>query len=51
MITPHCTPEMPDLVAQSLEIICDNINRYREGRPMRNQLAKRDVYTTTRPKE
>lgn len=51
VITPHCTPEMPDLVAQSLEIICDNINRYREGRPMRNQLAKRDVYTKTRPKE
>ncbi len=51
VITPHCTPEMPDLVAQSLEIICDNINRYREGRPLRNQLADRDVYTKTRPKE
>lgn len=49
VITPHCTPEMPDLVAQSLEIICDNISRYRQGKPLRNQLAGRDVYTKTRP--
>lgn len=50
VITPHCTPEMPDLVAQSLEIICDNISRYRQGKPLRNQLANRDVYTKTKPR-
>lgn len=50
VITPHCTPEMPDLVAQSLEIICDNISRYRQGKPLRNQLADRDVYTKTKPR-
>ena len=49
VITPHCTPEMPDLRAQCLEIICDNIRRYRNGEPMRNQLDFRDVYTRTRP--
>ena len=45
VITPHNTPEMPDLVARSLEIICENITRYREGRPMLNMLVPRDVYT------
>lgn len=49
IITPHCTPEMPDLVARSLEIICDNINRYRSGEPLRNQLTSRDIYTKTKP--
>lgn len=45
VITPHCTPEMPDLVARSLEIICENVKRYREEEPLRNQLTVRDVYT------
>lgn len=45
VITPHCTPEMPDLVARSLEIICENVNLYREGQPLRNALVAKDVYT------
>ncbi|TBL79890.1 D-2-hydroxyacid dehydrogenase [Paenibacillus thalictri] len=45
VITPHCTPEMPDLTARSLDIICDNIVRYREGRPLLNELVPNDVYT------
>jgi phosphoglycerate dehydrogenase-like enzyme len=45
VITPHCTPEVPDLALSGLNIICDNIRRYREGRPLRNQLDRRDVYT------
>lgn len=49
VITPHCTPEMPDLAARSLDIICDNIERYRNGKPLRNQLTPRDVYTKTGP--
>lgn len=49
VITPHCTPEMPDLVARSLDIICDNIELYRAGKPLRNQLGRRDVYTKTKP--
>jgi phosphoglycerate dehydrogenase-like enzyme len=45
VITPHCTPEVPDLALSGLNIICDNITRYREGRPLLNQLDRRDVYT------
>ncbi|MFH5183901.1 D-2-hydroxyacid dehydrogenase [Paenibacillus sp. TAB 01] len=45
VITPHCTPEMPDLVARSLDIICENINRYRAGLPLVNELKANDVYT------
>jgi phosphoglycerate dehydrogenase-like enzyme len=45
VITPHCTPEVPDLVDSGLNIICDNIRLYREGKDLRNQLDKRDVYT------
>jgi len=45
IITPHCTPEVPDLTANSLEIICDNIQRYRNGESLRNVLDIRDVYT------
>jgi phosphoglycerate dehydrogenase-like enzyme/O-acetyl-ADP-ribose deacetylase (regulator of RNase III) len=45
VITPHCTPEIPDLALSGLNIICDNIKLYREGKPLRNQLDVRDVYT------
>jgi len=45
VITPHCTPEMPDLVARSLDIICENVKRYRQGKPLLNALVPRDVYT------
>ena len=45
VITPHCTPEVPDLALNGLEIICENIRRYREGAPLLNCLTLRDVYT------
>lgn len=45
IITPHCTPEMPDLEARSLEIICENVERFQEGKTLKNQLTVRDVYT------
>jgi phosphoglycerate dehydrogenase-like enzyme len=45
VITPHCTPEVPDLALNGLNIICDNIRLYREGKTLRNQLDLRDVYT------
>jgi phosphoglycerate dehydrogenase-like enzyme len=48
VITPHCTPEVPDLALSGLNIICDNIKFYREGRPLRNLLDTRDVYTKNR---
>jgi phosphoglycerate dehydrogenase-like enzyme len=45
VITPHCTPEVPDLALNGLNIICENIKRYREGSPLLNCLTARDVYT------
>lgn len=48
VITPHCTPEMPDMKANCVKIIVENIHNYREGLPMRNKLDLRDVYTKER---
>lgn len=48
VITPHCTPEIPDLADSGLNIIGDNIRLYREGERLRNQLDARDVYTRGR---
>ena len=45
VITPHATPEGPDLTANSLEIICENIRRYREGEKLLYVLGKNDMYT------
>jgi phosphoglycerate dehydrogenase-like enzyme len=45
VVTPHCTPEVPDLALNGLNIICDNIRLYREGKSLRNQLDARDAYT------
>jgi phosphoglycerate dehydrogenase-like enzyme len=45
ILTPHCTPEVPDLALSGLNIICENIKRYREGSSLLNCLAARDVYT------
>jgi phosphoglycerate dehydrogenase-like enzyme len=53
ILTHHHTAEMPDRLNRSLDIICDNIRRYRGGEPLRNQLQPHDVYTkaetTTEP--
>jgi phosphoglycerate dehydrogenase-like enzyme len=45
VLTHHYTVGMPDLRARSLEIICENIRRYRSGKMLRNQLLPGDVYT------
>jgi hypothetical protein len=39
---------VPDLALSGLNIICDNIKLYREGKTLRNQLDGRDVYTKGR---
>lgn len=46
LITPHVTAEMPDLQARSLDIICENIRRYRADEPMLNVLTVDDIYTS-----
>jgi phosphoglycerate dehydrogenase-like enzyme len=44
LITPHVTPAVPDRTGRSLEIICENIRRFKQGEPMLNVLTPRDVY-------
>jgi phosphoglycerate dehydrogenase-like enzyme len=44
LITPHFTPALPDKAARSLDIIVQNFERYRAGRPMLNQLTPEDIY-------
>jgi phosphoglycerate dehydrogenase-like enzyme len=45
LITPHVTPQVPDRTGRSLEIIVENVRRYRAGEPLLNQLQPEDVYT------
>jgi phosphoglycerate dehydrogenase-like enzyme len=44
LITPHVTPAVPDRTSRSLDIICENIRRFRAGEPLLNQLTAEDVY-------
>ncbi|NMA65358.1 MAG: D-2-hydroxyacid dehydrogenase [Clostridiaceae bacterium] len=44
IITPHVTPQVPDRTERSLEIIAENVKRYKEDRPMLNQLRKSDIF-------
>lgn len=48
VLTPHTTAEMPDLAGRSIDIIAENVARYRTGRPMLNQLTPADIYTRNR---
>ncbi|HEX2100008.1 MAG TPA: D-2-hydroxyacid dehydrogenase [Candidatus Synoicihabitans sp.] len=45
LITPHVTPAVPDRTARSLDILCENIRRFRAGESLMNVLAPEDVYT------
>jgi phosphoglycerate dehydrogenase-like enzyme len=45
VITPHSTPGMPDRTARSIEIICDNIRRFKNNQPLLNALEQGDIYT------
>lgn len=45
LITPHQTPPVPDKRARALAIACDNLARYREGRPLINELTAADAYS------
>lgn len=45
LITPHCTPKMPDREARMLELVLENIRRLREGEELLNQLSVADAYT------
>ncbi|ANK95481.1 MULTISPECIES: D-2-hydroxyacid dehydrogenase [Rhizobium] len=45
LVTPHMTPGLPDKRQRSIQMITENIARYREGRPMLNALSEKDVFT------
>lgn len=45
LITPHVTPQVPDRTGRSLDIILENIRRYRAEEPLLNLLGAEDVYT------
>lgn len=44
-ITPHATPQVPDRTGRSLEMILENIRRFRAGEPLINLLTPADLYT------
>jgi len=45
IITPHCTPAVPDIAANCVRIITENIRRYRAGEDLLNAVTRKDVYT------
>jgi phosphoglycerate dehydrogenase-like enzyme len=45
VITPHMTPKLPDRTQRSIDVIVENIERYRRGEPLLNALTPRDRYT------
>lgn len=45
VLTHHTTAEMPDLTARSLDIIRENVRRYRADEPLLNQIKPSDVYS------
>ena len=44
-ITPHVTPQVPHRTGRSLEIIRENVMRYRQELPLLNQVTAKDVWT------
>ncbi|GAA3392780.1 D-2-hydroxyacid dehydrogenase [Cryptosporangium minutisporangium] len=48
LITPHMTPAVPDRTQRSIDVIVENVRRYRAGEPLLNALTERDVYTRNR---
>ncbi len=45
IITPHATPALPDRTQRSVDMIIENVRRYRAGEPMLNAIGKDDVFT------
>jgi phosphoglycerate dehydrogenase-like enzyme len=45
LITPHCTPTVPDRTGASLDILEENVKRYKSNEKMINLLTKADIYT------
>jgi phosphoglycerate dehydrogenase-like enzyme len=48
LITPHFTAAVPDKADRSLDVICENLARYRAGRELLNRTMPEDVWTAGR---
>lgn len=49
LITPHQTPKLPNRTQRSIDIITENIRRYRAGEPLLNALTQRDLFSGELP--
>lgn len=49
LLTPHTTPPIDDRTSNSLDIIEDNVRRYRDGESLVNQLGADDVFSDGYP--
>jgi phosphoglycerate dehydrogenase-like enzyme len=45
LIPPHSTPKMQDSQQRCFSILEENVNRYREDRPLLNEAKPCDIYT------
>ena len=45
LITPHFTAALPDKIDRSLDVITENLRRYRAGEPMLNRMTEEDLWT------
>jgi phosphoglycerate dehydrogenase-like enzyme len=45
LITPHHTPALPDRTQRSIDMIAENVRRYRKGERLLNEATPRDVFT------
>lgn len=49
LITPHFTPRMADRDARALELLLENLRRFRSGEPLLNLLTAEDVHSPPEP--
>lgn len=45
LITPHFTAAMPDRAERSLDVVIENLRRYRAGQPLLNRVTEEDIWT------
>lgn len=48
LITPHVTPQMPDRTARTLDILQENVDRFRNGAPLKFEFSQQDVFSRGR---
>lgn len=45
LLTPHCTPKMPDINNRCLDILEENVKRYEQDEPLLHQALIKDIYS------